>query len=236
MNIAVILAGGMGLRMGVTDKPKQFMDIYGKPLIIHTIESFDMHPEIDNIAIVCVKEWFEDLKIWIRKFELNKVKWIVEGGASRQESVFNGLESIKNQCNDDDIIVIHDAARPLVSKKVISDNIEMAKKFGSVDTVIPTPDTIIKSIDSQIIAEIPQRKSLYLGQTPQSFRYSIIRNAHLYAIENGIKDATDDCQLVLKTGKDTYLVMGDKLNFKITTMDDLLLLKAIIKLGKLEVI
>ena len=234
MNIAIILAGGKGTRMGIVDQPKQFIDIYGKPIMIHTLEMFDIHEQIDAICIVGLKEWHEDIKIWVRKFEINKVKWIVEGGDTRQESVFNGLKEIENDISAEDVVVIHDAARPLISHRIITDNIEAAKKYGAVDTVIPSADTIIQSKDNETIASIPVRKELYLGQTPQSFKFSTIWEAHNSADEETLQNATDDCRLVLSYGKNVHLVEGDKLNFKITTMEDLLLLKSIVKMSKLE--
>ena len=236
MNIALILAGGKGSRMGNTDQPKQFIDIYGKPLIIHTLECFDRHREIDYIIVACLKEWQEDLKIWIRKYDINKVKWIVDGGESRQESVYNGLKLIEKEIEGEDIIIIHDSARPLVSHRIISENIDAAKSYGAADTVIPTTDTIIRSEDTKIIHSVPKRNELYLGQTPQSFRFSIIKKAHEYSKQNDIKEATDDCQLVLKTGHPVHMVNGDSLNFKITKAEDLLLLKSVIKIGKLEMV
>ncbi|MGH4139234.1 2-C-methyl-D-erythritol 4-phosphate cytidylyltransferase [Clostridium sp.] len=234
MNIAIILAGGKGTRMGIVDQPKQFIDIYGKPIVVHTIEAFDIHEQIDAIAVVCLKEWHEDIKIWTRKYELNKIKWIVDGGETRQESVLNGLMAIEEDISPEDIVVIHDAARPLISHRIIIDNIEGAKKYGAVDTVIPASDTIIQSIDDHTISSIPVRKELYLGQTPQSFIYSTIYDAHKKASKSELQDSTDDCRLVLNYGKKVHLVNGDKLNFKITTMEDLLLLKSIIKMSKLE--
>ena len=235
MNIAVILAGGSGTRIGAIDTPKQFIDIYGKPLIVHTIESFDVNPNIDYILVACKEEWIEDLTIWTRQYGLNKVKWIINGGSTRQESVLNSIKKLKDECSEDDVLVIHDAARPLISQRIINENIEGAKKYGAVDTVIPTTDTIIKSVDSITINSVPIRKELYLGQTPQSFKYSIISEAHERALKDSTLDATDDCQLVLKQGKEVYLVEGDKLNFKVTTFEDLMILKAVIKMGKLEV-
>lgn len=234
MNIAIILAGGKGTRMGIVDLPKQFIDIYGKPIMVHTLEMFDIHEQIDAICIVGLKEWHEDIKIWVRKFEINKVKWIVEGGDTRQESVLKGLKEIQNDISEEDVVVIHDAARPLISHRIITDNIEAAKKYGAVDTVIPSADTIIQSNDNKTITSIPVRKELYLGQTPQSFKFSTIWEAHNNADVETLKDATDDCRLVLSYGENVHLVEGDKLNFKITTMEDLLLLKSIVKMSKLE--
>lgn len=236
MNIAVILAGGTGSRMGIVDKPKQFIDIYGKPIIVHTLETFDNHSEIDYIAIVCLEEWIDDLKILIRKYEINKVRWIVEGGKTRQESIYNAINTISRDCSDDDILIIHDLVRPLVTHKIISNNISIVKEYGAVDTVIPSTDTIVRSIDGKDIEDIPVRSELYLGQTPQSFKLSILREAHENAIKTNNINSTDDCQLVLALGHRVHLVMGEKLNFKVTSFDDLLLLKAIIKLGKTEMI
>lgn len=234
MNIAIILAGGSGSRMG-SDIPKQFMDIYGKPLIIHTLENFDINPNIDYITVVCKEDWCEDLRIWIRKYGINKAKWIVEGGKTRQESIYNALKKIETECSENDIVVIHDAARPLISQRIIDDNIEGAKKYGAVDTVIPTSDTIVNSKDGEMINSVPIRKELYLGQTPQSFSYRLIKQAHEIALDNDRFDATDDCQLIIGMNENVHLIKGDKLNFKITTFEDMLLLKAVIKLGKLEV-
>lgn len=235
MNIAIILAGGSGTRMG-SDIPKQFIDIYGKPMIIHTLESFDVNPEIDKIMVVCKAEWQEDLKIWIRKFGLNKVRGIINGGDTRQESVYNAIRALDGECNEDDILVIHDAARPLISQRIINENIIGSKEYGAVDTVIPSADTIVKSVNNETIDTIPKRSELYLGQTPQSFRYNLIKEAHEASIERQTQDATDDCQLVLALNKNVYLVNGDKLNFKVTTFEDLLLLKSVIKISKVEVI
>lgn len=236
MNIGIILAGGIGSRMGIVDKPKQFIDIYGKPIIVYTLETFDNHPEIDYIGVVCLDEWMDDLKILLRKYEINKVKWLIKGGMSRQESVYNAIITISKDVNDDDILVIHDSVRPLVSHKIISNNISSAKQFGATDTVIPSTDTIIKSLDGLQIHEVPNRSELYIGQTPQSFKFELIKRAHETAIESNKLNSTDDCQLVLDLGEKVKLVMGDKLNFKITSFDDLLLLKAIIKLGKTEMV
>lgn len=234
MNIAVILAGGIGSRMGIVDKPKQFIDIYGKPIIVYTLETFDNHPEVDAIAVVCLAEWLDDLRIFLRKYEVKKVKWLVEGGKTRQESVYNAIKTLAEGCTGDDILVIHDAVRPLVSHKIISSNIAAAKEYGAVDTVIPSADTIVRSVDGDMIKEVPKRKELYIGQTPQSFKLSVLRAAHEKAIAEGILNSTDDCQLVLELGAEVHLVYGEKLNFKLTSFDDLLLLKAVIKLGKTE--
>lgn len=233
MNIALILAAGSGTRMGNTNKPKQFLSIYNKPLIVHTIEAFEMHDDIDMILIVTNDTYIDDVKIWCKQYDLTKVQYIVAGGSSRQESVYNGLKKLeKIGTKDNDIILIHDAARPLISQTIITDNIESCKKYHAVDTVIPSSDTIIRSIDKETICEIQKRSEQYQGQTPQSFTFKVINDAHEYAKSINNTETTDDCRLVLNMGKEVHLVNGSKLNFKITTFDDLMMLKALLKIGK----
>jgi len=237
MNIALILAAGTGSRMGNADKPKQFLPIYGKPLMVHTIEAFEMNPSVDAIVISTNEEYIDDVKVMCKQYDLSKVKAVVAGGASRQISVFNGLKGVQGiGAKDDDIIIIHDSARPLISQKIINDNIEACKKFGAVDTVIKASDTIVKSIEGEKIDDIPPRKELYQGQTPQTFKLSIILSAHNNAMDKNIPNVTDDTKLVILNGVDVHLVEGDKLNFKITTFDDLMMLKALLKIGKSEVL
>lgn len=237
MNIALILAAGSGSRMGNADKPKQFLPIYGKPLMIHTIEAFEAHDEVDALVIVTNEVFIDQVKVWCKQYDLSKVKAVVAGGDSRQLSVYNGLQAVREIAkNDDDIILIHDAARPLISQKIISDNIKACQEFGAVDTVIKASDTIISSADAQVINNIPNRSELYQGQTPQTFKLSLILEAHEKAKSGLIPNVTDDAKLVLSLGKDVHLVEGSKQNFKITTFDDLMMLKALLKIGKTEVI
>ena len=235
MNIAVVLAGGSGSRMGMVDRPKQFIDIYGKPVIIHTLEAFEINEKIDAICVVCVKDWQDDLSLWLKEYDIRKVRWIANAGASRQESSLNALDAIKEACGDDDYVIIHDAARPLISQKIINDNILKVREYGACDTVVPAHDTIIRSIDGDTLESIPARKELYMGQTPQSFKYSIVRKAYddYFALpENERPEMTDDCGLVLQSGVKIGMAMGDKLNMKITTMEDLLLVKSIVRTGR----
>ena len=235
MNIAVVLAGGSGSRMGMVDRPKQFIDIYGKPVIIHTLEAFEINEKIDAICVVCVKEWQDDLSLWLKEYDIRKVRWIANAGASRQESSLNALDAIKEVCGDDDYVIIHDAARPLISQKIINENIVKVREYGACDTVVPAHDTIIRSVNGDTLDSIPARKELYMGQTPQSFKYSIVRKAYddYFALpENERPEMTDDCGLVLHSGVKIGMAMGDKLNMKITTMEDLLLVKSIVRTGR----
>lgn len=235
MNIAVILAGGTGSRMGIVDMPKQFIDIYGKPVIIHTLEAFEINENIDAICVVCIKEWQDDLKIWLKEYDIRKVLWIADAGATRQLSSVNALDIIEKDCSDDDIVVIHDAARPLVTQRIINENIEKAKQFGACDTVVPASDTIIRSVDGENLDSIPKRKELYLGQTPQSFTYNIIKNSYdkYFSLPEQERPVmTDDCGLALHNGINIAMAKGDRVNIKLTTMEDLLLIKSIIRSSK----
>jgi 2-C-methyl-D-erythritol 4-phosphate cytidylyltransferase len=238
MNIALIVAAGSGSRMGNADKPKQFLPIYGKPLMIHTIEAFEVHDEIDAIVVVTNEAYIDQVKVWCKQYDLGKIKAVVAGGDSRQISVHNGLQAVKAISKDlkNDIVLIHDAARPLISQRIITDNIRVCEKYDAVDTVIKASDTIVRSVNEETISDIPARNELYQGQTPQSFKLSLILDAHEYVKTHAVNNVTDDCKLVLSLGKEVRLVEGSKQNFKITTFDDLMMLKALLKIGKTEVL
>lgn len=236
MNIALILAGGQGLRMG-EKKPKQFIDLFGKPIIIHTLEAFENHPEINFIAVVCLQEWQDELALLIKNNNLKKIRWIIDAGENRRQSSYNGLKAIQNDCNLDDIVLIHDAARPFVSKRIITENIQNAIKYGACDTVIPTQDTIVKSFDGKMLDYIPVRSELYIVQTPQSFTLKNIIHAHENYIINKVAEqteVTDDCGLLLFADLPVSMVIGDKFNLKITSNEDLYIGKAIIVAMKRE--
>ena len=238
MNIALIVAAGSGSRMGNADKPKQFLPIYGKPLMIHTIEAFEVHDEIDAIVVVTNEAYIDQVKVWCKQYDLGKIKAVVAGGDSRQISVHNGLQAVKAISKDpkNDIVLIHDAARPLISQRIITDNIRVCEKYDAVDTVIKASDTIVRSVNEESISDIPARNELYQGQTPQTFKLSLILDAHEYVKTHAVNNVTDDCKLVLSLGKEVRLVEGSKQNFKITTFDDLMMLKALLKIGKTEVL
>lgn len=227
MNIALIVAAGSGTRMGV-ETPKQFLLVKDKPLLFYSIKTFETYSELDAIVLVTNPENIDLAKEICEEYSFKKVKSIVAGGKTRQDSVYNGLLEIKKFASDDDVILIHDAARPLVNHRIIYDNIKACLEFGAVDTVIQASDTIIKSSDGSDVDELPLRKELYQGQTPQTFKLSIILEAHEYAREHHIPDVTDDVKLVHSLGKLVHIVEGSKLNFKVTTPEDLELLEALL--------
>ena len=226
MNIALIVAAGTGSRMG-TNVPKQFLLVNEKPLLVYTVEAFNQNKDIDAIYIVTSSDYLKTVKDWCALYKLNKVINILKGGKSRQESVYLGLKGIS--AKEDDVVLIHDGARPLVDQQIINNNIEAAKKYDAIVTVIKASDTIIHSIDGENINNVPKRDELYQNQTPQTFKYGLILKGHEYAIENNVPNVTDDAKVALLLGKDVHLVEGSKRNFKITTEEDLELFKALIK-------
>lgn len=234
MNIAIILAAGSGTRMQNGLGPKQFIEVDGKPLLVHTILAFETHRKVDTILVVTSDEYIDQVKLYCKQFNLSKVRSVVKGGKTRQISVFNGLEEVATFAESEDIVLIHDAARPLVTEKIITDNIEGALVYHAIDTAIPAVDTIVASKDGKTIDAIPSRESLYLGQTPQTFSFKLIYDAHIAAKNSGTTEASDDCQLAYRFGADVHLVSGSAQNFKITTNEDLKKYELVIKSGDIE--
>ena len=227
MNIALILAAGSGTRMN-SELPKQFVVVNNKPLFLYSVETFQNNPDIDMIVIATNEQYISRVKELTMDY--SKVEAVIAGGETRQASVYNGLKQIEKLINsENDNILIHDSARPLVSDRIISENVRACIKFGAVDTVIQASDTIINSKDSETINEILDRKEIYQTQTPQSFRFSIIKKAHERALKDNVPNVTDDCKLAMHFGVDVHFVQGDKLNFKVTTPEDLEMFKALVK-------
>ena len=221
MNLAIVLAGGKGLRMGYSI-PKQFLLINDKPMIVQTLDAFNQCQYIDAICLVCLEEYKDEAKSLIEEYNLNKVKYIVNGGATRQESVYEGLKAFKeNGADDEDVILIHDGARPFVSEEIILNNIRACRQYGSVCTVVKTTDSILISKDGNLVDDYLNRNELYNCQTPQTFKFKVILEAHTKANKKGINDATDDCVLVKRLNKYVYLVEGERTNIKITNPEDL---------------
>jgi len=226
MNIALIVAGGIGKRMGL-DIPKQFVVTNNKPVIFYSLKVFEQCNEIDSIFIVCHKDYIEYLNDIVQNNSLNKVKGIVEGGDTRQQSVFNGLKAIREaKYALEDIVLIHDAARPLITSNIIKDNIETCLKYDACETAIKACDTMIKSKQGEYMDDVVNRDEIYQVQTPQTFKLGLILDSHEKASK---LNATDDAQIVKQLGHKVAIVNGSKLNFKITTPEDLELFKSIVK-------
>ena len=222
MNIAAILAGGVGSRMG-GEMPKQFIEVDGVPIIVRAVEKFQRHSQIDIICIVCISQHCQYMRELADKYSLSKVQYILPGGRNRQESSFIAVKAMYEKYGPDDIILVHDGARPNVTAGIISENIRMASKIGACNTVIPSQDTVLISEDGETVSGYTDRRKIYLVQTPQSFLLKTIYDAHLNG--KGRSGITDDCSLVILSGGKVGLVRGDKKNVKITTYEDLEWLK-----------
>ena len=236
MNIAIIFAGGQGTRLNnqTNALPKQFLEIDGKPILIHTLLKFQNHPEIDKIYISIIKEYEEFTQKLIQEFNITKVKGITIGGSSAQESIYNALELAHKENDDNSIVLIHDGVRPIITDKVISDNIQSVKNFGTAITATPSYETIIITKDSIMPDYVPIRKETYKAQAPQSFRLKAILDAHqkIQSTQNKYNNIVDSCTLFEKLGHKTHLVEGNFGNIKVTTPEDVYILKGILNWQK----
>lgn len=232
MNIGVIFAGGCGTRMNTKSKPKQFLDLNGKPIIIYTIELFDNHPQIDGIVVACIESWIPYLKKMIRKFEITKVVRIVPGGNSGQESIYNGLcaaeEFTKEKNKKNSIVLIHDGVRPLITEETITDNIAKVKECGSCITTVPAIETVIVDNHDGTLA-IPKRSNCLMARAPQSFYLKDILEAHRRSQAEGKTEFIDSCSLMSHYGYKLGLVQGPMENIKITTPTDYFVLRAMVE-------
>lgn len=232
MNIAIIFAGGIGSRMQTASRPKQFLELNGKPIIIYTIEVFEHHPEIDAIIISCIKEWIPHLHKLLKKFDINKVVDIVPGGNNGQESIYNGIaQAEKISKGQDSIVLIHDGVRPLITEQTITDNIETVKKHGACVTVSPAFESIIIEHENGDI-ETPNRKCCFLARAPQSFYLADIIDAHRKAKSEGKTEFADSSSLMRYYGYNLKSVIGPIENIKITTPSDFFVLKAMVEVNE----
>ena len=231
MIYAAILAGGIGSRMA-SEKPKQYINIGGKPIILHTIEKFCLCSEFEEILILCPKDWIEYTKGLIAKHisPSDRIK-VIEGGSTRNETIQNAIDYIEAAGNldDDTIIVTHDAVRPFVTYRIIKDNIEAAINYGACDTVVPATDTIVASEDGDVISVIPDRAKLYQGQTPQSFNALKLRQLYRSLTEEEKDILTDAAKIFVIKGEPVKLVKGETYNVKITYPYDLTIAEGLLK-------
>lgn len=228
MNIAVIFAGGSGLRMHTKSRPKQFLDLNGKPIIIYTLELFDNHPQIDAIVVACIENWIPFLEKQLRKFEITKVIKVVPGGETGQQSIYNALFAAENAGTDDSIVLIHDGVRPLITEQTITDNINKVKQSGSCVTCIPATETlVVRQTDGSL--EIPSRADSLIARAPQSFFLKDIIAAHRRALAEGRNDFIDSCTMMSQYGYKLGTIIGPMENIKITTPTDFFVLRAMMK-------
>lgn len=231
MNIAVILAGGSGKRMG-QDIPKQFLHVYDKPILIYTLEGFQRHPEIDAIEVVCIDGWHNVLSAYAKQFNITKLKWIIGSGDTVQESIFAGLKNLREICAYDDIVVIHDGIRPLVDEFVLSDVLSVCKEHGNGVTSLPYNEQIfvVDSANTQTSRKYIPRDTLRRVSTPQAYCFGKILWAYekAFAENIGIQNAAYANTLMAELGETLYFAAGSEKNIKLTSVDDINLFRAFI--------
>lgn len=233
-NIALIIAGGVGARMN-QDIPKQFINIYDRPVIVYTMDAFQRHPQIDGIEVVCLDDWQGALKAYAKQFGIAKLENIVSGGKNGQDSIRNGLYDIAaRHNNEDDIVLVHDAIRPLVSSEVISDNIRVCREYGNAITVVPCTAAMLKTFDSLSTTEQVPRDNLKITQTPQAFFIKDLVAAHKEALEKGITNSVASCTMYIELGKKLYMSTGSEKNLKLTTTEDIEIFKSLLNSKKEE--
>jgi len=226
MNNVLIFAGGSGTRMNCKSKPKQFLRLYGKEIIIHTLENFQHHSEVDNIVIACIKEWIPFLEKLLAKFEIDKVRAVVSGGATGQASIYNGLKAVAQFAPADSVVLVHDGVRPFVNDELISDCIKSTKEHGSAITVTPAIETIV-SLDGNRINAITDRSKCFHAKAPQCFKLGELLAAHEKAIHDGNTNMIDSASLMHHYGHELYTVLGTADNIKITTPADFYTFRAL---------
>lgn len=234
-NIAIVIAGGSGSRMG-QDIPKQFINVYDKPILIYTLESFERHPQIDAIEVVCIEGWESVLKAYAKQFNITKLKWIVKGGNTGQESIRNGVYNLEGKVNPEDNIIIHDGIRPLVEDSVLTDVIVKSTKYGNGVTSMPYNEQIfvIDEKDETTTTQFIPRETLRRVSTPQAYRFDLLLEKYKEAFDKeiGIYGSHYTNTMMVELGVRLHFAAGSDKNIKLTTKDDLEMFKAHLKADK----
>ena len=226
-NIGLIIAGGSGARMH-QDIPKQFLTVNEKPVIVYTLEAFQNHPEIDAIAVVCISGWENVLSAYAKQFNITKLQYIVPGGENGQGSIRNGVFELEKHFDSDDVVLVHDAIRPMVSAEIISDCIVKTKQYGNAITVIPCAEAMMQTEDGVVSVGSYPRDRLKRTQTPQGFHIGQICDLHRRALEKGITNSVASCTLMIEMGEQVYFSAGSEKNIKLTTVEDIDIFKALL--------
>lgn len=235
MNIAIIIAGGVGNRMGA-NIPKQFIEVKNKPILAYTLESFQKHPLIDAIEVVCIDGWEDDVWAYKEKYGISKLKWLTKGGSLGQESIRNGVFYLKDKVHDEDNIIIHDGIRPLVDKSVVNDVLEKCNMYGNGVTSMPYNEQIfIIDDDISTIKYIP-RETLRRVATPQAYKYKLLFDKYVEAFDKkiGIYGSSYTNTMMVELGVRLYFAKGSDKNIKLTTPGDLQIFEAMIEKGELK--
>lgn len=235
MNIAIIIAGGVGSRMG-HDIPKQFINVYDKPVIIYTLEGFQRHPLIDAIEVVCIDGWHDVLWAYAKQYGITKLKWIISGGKTGQESIRNGIYNLEGKVSDDDVIIIHDGIRPLVEETVLSDVIVKCNQYGNAVTSMPYNEQIFVIDDEKSTIKYIPRETLRRVSTPQAYKFRKLDDKYHEAFEKeiGIYGSSYTNTMMVELGERLYFAAGSDKNIKLTTKDDLEIFKGYLKSQKSE--
>lgn len=235
MTTAIIIAGGSGSRMG-NDIPKQFINVYNKPVLIYTLESFQKHPQIDAIEVVCIDGWHDVVWAYAKQYKIDKLKWVVSGGATGQESIRNGVYNLEGKVSNEDIIIIHDGIRPLVDEAVLSDVIVKAHQYGNAVTAMPYNEQIFVIDDEISTTKYIPRETIRRVATPQAYQYGLLNSKYHEAYEKkiGIYGSSYTNTMMVELGIRLYFAAGSDKNIKLTTRDDLELFKAYLKTDKEE--
>lgn len=229
MNVALLTAAGSGTRMQL-NIPKQFLHVDDKPVIIYTMEAFQNHPSIDAIIVVTIDSWSDVLWAYAKQFGITKLKWVVPGGDSGQESIRKGLEVLKQELTDEDVVLVHDGNRPLVSSQIISDSLATFSRYGCAVAAIPCTEVVFESDDGLTSMVSTERERLLRTQTPHTYRLGDLYGAHLEAERRGLNNTAASCMLMKELGRMTYFSKGSEENLKITTPEDLKIFKALLSM------
>lgn len=232
MIYAQVMAGGIGSRMGHTERPKQFLELAGKPIIIHTLEKFSLIPDFDKIIVSIHPKWIQYARDLFKKYLDDDRIVIIDGGAERNDTVMGAINYIEKNfgVTNEDILVMHDAVRPFVSRRIIADNIEAASTYKAVDTVIPATDTIVRA-ENDVVTEIPVRDLMYQGQTPQTVNIVAFSKYYDQMTEEDRKILSDSAKVMLLAGYEVAIVNGDESNIKVTRPYDLRIANILAKEG-----
>ena len=224
MNIAIIIAGGVGNRMKQSI-PKQFINVYDKPILLYTLEGFEKHPMIDAIEVVCIEGWDKVVWSYAEQYNIKKLKWIIQGGASGQESIRNGVYNLESVCSKDDVIIIHDGIRPLVDAEVLTDVINKAHKYGNAVTSLPYNEQIfvISEEDDSTTTQFIPRETIRRVSTPQAYKFDLLDSKYHEAFEKGIGiyGSHYTNTMMVELGVRLHFAAGSDKNIKLTTPDDL---------------
>ena len=233
MNVAIVIAGGSGHRMG-QDIPKQFINVYDKPVLIYTLEGFQKHPQIDAIEVVCIDGWHDVLWAYAKQFNITKLKWVISGGETGQESIRNGVFNLDGKVSDDDIVIIHDGIRPLVDETVLTDVILKAQQYGNAVTSLPYNEQIFVVDDEISTVKYIPRETLRRVSTPQAYKFEKLLWGYKKAFAEGIGiyGSSYTNTMMVELGERLYFAAGSDKNIKLTTKDDLEMFKAYLKSDK----